>query len=72
MSQENEYIHLRVPKVISDIINKMSFDSGMSKQDICRHMIFSMIEKKYNLNPVTELDKLKKEISNEKTNFITT
>lgn len=71
MKEYNELIHLRIPQGLSDILNKMAFDTGMSKQELCRLMIYSYFERKYNLNIATDIHQIKKEISNEKTNFIT-
>ena len=47
MRDNNELLHLRIPIALSDIINKMSFDTGMSKQEVCRLMLYSFIEMRF-------------------------
>lgn len=70
MSRENEYIHFRIPPILSDILNKISFDTGMSKQDIIRHMIIERIEQKYNVDLLMDINEIKNKIlQNEKTNL---
>ena len=64
---ENEYIHFRIPKVMSEMLNKMSFDTGMSKQEIIRQMIYKAIEEKYKKNPILQIDEIQKQIINETT-----
>ena len=64
---ENEYIHFRIPKVMSEMLNKMSFDTGMSKQEIIRQMIYKAIEQKYQKNPITQIEEIQKQIINETT-----
>lgn len=62
MSAENEYIHFRITKVLSTILNKISFDTGMSKQDIIRHMIIDRISEKYNIDLLMNPNEIKNKI----------
>lgn len=64
---ENEYIHFRIPRVMSEMLNKLSFDTGMSKQEIIRQMIYKAIEEKYNKNPITQIQEIQKQIIDETT-----
>lgn len=64
MSSENEYIHFRITKVLSTILNKISFDTGMSKQDIIRHMIIDRISEKYNIDLLMSPNEIKNKILN--------
>lgn len=64
MSAENEYIHFRITKVLSTILNKISFDTGMSKQDIIRHMIIDRISEKYNIDLLMSPNEIKNKILN--------
>ena len=67
MSGENEYIHFRITKVLSEILNKISFDTGMSKQDIIRHMIIDRISQKYDIDLLMDMNEIKNKIlQNEK------
>ena len=68
MSGENEYIHFRITKVLSEILNKISFDTGMCKQDIIRHMIIDRISEKYDIDLLMDINEIKNKIlQNEKT-----
>ena len=62
MSGENEYIHFRITKVLSTILNKISFDTGMSKQDIIRHMIIDRISEKYDIDLLMSPNEIKNKI----------
>ena len=64
MSAENEYIHFRITKVLSTILNKISFDTGMSKQDIIRQMIIDRISEKYNIDLLMSPNEIKNKILN--------
>lgn len=69
-SSDNELIHFRITKVLSDILNKISFDTGMSKQDVIRQMIIDRIEQKYNIDLLMDINEIKNKIlQNEKTNL---
>jgi hypothetical protein len=69
MSGENEYIHFRITKILSEILNKISFDTGMSKQDIIRQMIIDRISEKYDVDLLMDINQIKNKILNhEKTN----
>ena len=64
----NELIHFRITKVLSEILNKISFDTGMSKQDIIRHMIIDRISEKYDIDLLMDINEIKNKIlQNEKT-----
>jgi hypothetical protein len=70
MSGENEYIHFRITKILSEILNKISFDTGMSKQDIIRQMIIDRISQKYEIDLLMDINEIRQKIiNNEKTNF---
>lgn len=70
MSGENEYIHFRITKILSEILNKISFDTGMSKQDIIRQMIIDRISQKYDIDLLMDINEIRQKIiNNEKTNF---
>lgn len=62
MSGENEYIHFRITKVLSTILNKISFDTGMSKQDIIRQMIIDRIAQKYNIDLLMNANEIQNKI----------
>jgi len=64
MSGENEYIHFRITKILSEILNKISFDTGMSKQDIIRQMIIDRISEKYNVDLLMDVNEIKNKILN--------
>ena len=69
-SSDNELIHFRITKFLSDILNKISFDTGMSKQDVIRQMIIDRIEQKYNIDLLMDINEIKNKIlQNEKTNL---
>lgn len=69
-SSDNELIHFRITKVLSDILNKISFDTGMSKQDVIRQMIIDRIEQKYNIDLLMDINEIRNKIlQNEKTNL---
>jgi len=68
MSGENEYIHFRITKILSEILNKISFDTGMSKQDIIRQMIIDRISEKYDIDLLMDINEIKNKIlTHEKT-----
>jgi len=67
MKDSSEIIHFRIPKFLSEIINKISFDTGMSKQEIIRQMIYKAVEQKYQKNPITQIEEIQKQIINETT-----
>ena len=60
----NELIHFRITKVLSTILNKISFDTGMSKQDIIRQMIIDRISEKYNIDLLMSPNEIKNKILN--------
>lgn len=60
----NELIHFRITKVLSTILNKISFDTGMSKQDIIRHMIIDRISEKYDIDLLMNPNEIKNKILN--------
>jgi len=62
MSGENEYIHFRITKILSEILNKISFDTGMSKQDIIRQMIIDRISEKYDIDLLMDMNQIKNKI----------
>jgi predicted DNA-binding protein len=64
MSGENEYIHFRITKILSEILNKISFDTGMSKQDIIRKMIIDRISQKYDVDLLMDVNEIKNKILN--------
>ena len=64
----NELIHFRITKVLSEILNKISFDTGMSKQDVIRQMIIDKISQKYDIDLLMDINEIKNKIlQNEKT-----
>lgn len=60
----NELIHFRITKILSTILNKISFDTGMSKQDIIRHMIIDRISEKYDIDLLMNPNEIKNKILN--------
>ena len=70
MNNNNELIHFRITKILSDILNKISFDTGMSKQDVIRQMIMDRIAQKYDIDLLMDINEIKNKIQqNEKTNL---
>lgn len=69
MARTMDYIHFRISPVIHDIIAKISFDTGLSKQDVIRQMIINQITEKYNINLLMDMQQIKEKIQNEKTNL---
>jgi hypothetical protein len=66
----NELIHFRITKVLSEILNKISFDTGMSKQDVIRQMIIDKISAKYDIDLLMDMNEIKNKIlNNEKTTY---
>jgi len=64
MRAESEIIHLRIPRNLSDILNKLAFDSGMSKQDILRYMVFKQLEVKFEVsNLILDIEKIKNQLN---------
>lgn len=61
----NEIIHLRIANSLYDIINKISHESGLSKQDVVRQMIISQLETKYGDNLMMNINHVKNQIKNE-------
>ena len=61
----NEIIHLRIARSLYDIINKLSHESGLSKQDVIRQMIISQLETKYGDNIMMNISQVKQQIKNE-------
>lgn len=61
----NEIIHLRIARSLYDIINKLSHETGLSKQDIIRQMIISQLETKYGDNLMINIKSVKNQIRNE-------
>ena len=64
-NQMNEIIHLRIARSLYDIINKLSHESGLSKQDVIRQMIISQLETKYGDNIMMNISQVKQQIKNE-------
>ena len=52
-------IHLRIPAVMLDKLNEESFATGISKQDLIRASIKSMLEKKYEKDLFMQPDQIK-------------
>jgi hypothetical protein len=70
MNNNNELIHFRITKILSDVLNKISFDTGMSKQDVIRQMIMDRIAQKYDIDLLMDINEIKNKIQqNEKTNL---
>ena len=63
-NNNNELIHFRITKVLSEILNKISFDTGMSKQDVIRQMIMEKISQKYNVDLLMDINEIKNKILN--------
>jgi len=61
-NNNNELIHFRVTKVLSEILNKISFDTGMSKQDVIRQMIIDKISAKYDIDLLMDINEIKQKI----------
>lgn len=69
MSRTYDFIHLRISPVVHDHINKISFESGISKQAIIRQMINKCLTDIYGADVVLESNKINKQIHNEKINL---
>jgi len=68
-NNNNELIHFRITKVLSEILNKISFDTGMSKQDVIRQMIIDKISAKYDVDLLMDVNEIKNKIlQNDKKN----
>jgi hypothetical protein len=63
-NNNNELIHFRITKVLSEILNKISFDTGMSKQDVIRQMIIDKISAKYDVDLLMDVNEIKNKILN--------
>jgi predicted DNA-binding protein len=63
-NNNNELIHFRITKVLSEILNKISFDTGMSKQDVIRQMIIDRISEKYDVDLLMDVNEIKNKILN--------
>lgn len=61
----NDIIHLRIARSLYDIINKLSHETGLSKQDVIRQMIISQLETKYGDNIMMNMKDVKHQIKNE-------
>jgi len=61
-NNNNELIHFRITKVLSEILNKISFDTGMSKQDVIRQMIIDKISAKYDVDLLMDVNEIKNKI----------
>jgi hypothetical protein len=61
-NNNNELIHFRITKVLSEILNKISFDTGMSKQDVIRQMIIDKISAKYDVDMLMDINEIKNKI----------
>ena len=59
-------IHLRIPAVMLDKLNEESFATGVSKQDLIRASIKTMLEKKYDKDLFMQSEEIKPKFSNEK------
>ena len=70
MNNNNELIHFRITKILSDVLNKISFDTGISKQDVIRQMIMDRIAQRYDIDLLMDINEIKNKIQqNEKTNL---
>jgi hypothetical protein len=67
-NNNNELIHFRITKVLSEILNKISFDTGMSKQDVIRQMIIDKISAKYDVDLLMDVNEIKNKILNHEKN----
>jgi hypothetical protein len=61
----NDIIHLRIARSLYDIINKLSHETGLSKQDVIRQMIISQLETKYGDNIMMNMKDVKTQIKQE-------
>jgi len=61
----NDIIHLRIARSLYDIINKLSHETGLSKQDVIRQMIISQLETKYGDNIMMNMKDVKTQIKKE-------
>ena len=61
----NDIIHLRIARSLYDIINKLSHETGLSKQDVIRQMIISQLETKYGDNIMMNMKDVKIQIKQE-------
>jgi hypothetical protein len=61
----NDIIHLRIARSLYDIINKLSHETGLSKQDVIRQMIISQLETKYGDNIMMNMKYVKTQIKQE-------
>jgi len=61
----NDIIHLRIARSLYDIINKLSHETGLSKQDVIRQMIISQLETKYGDNIMINMKDVKTQIKKE-------
>jgi len=57
-------VHLRLPHLMLDKLNEESFATGLSKQELIRAAIKSMLEKKYDKDLFMEHDQIKPNYKN--------
>ena len=57
-----EFIHFRCPRILADLLNKESFSTGLSKQDVLRQIIKKHYSEQYGLDVMLEQDRLRKQI----------
>ena len=59
-------IHLRIPAVMLDKLNEESFATGVSKQDLIRASIKTMLEKKYDKDLFMQSEEIKPKFNDNK------
>jgi hypothetical protein len=57
-----ELIHFRCPRILADLLNKESFTTGLSKQDVLRSIIKKHYSDQFGMDVMLEQERLRKTI----------
>jgi len=64
--EQADFVHLRIPRFVADLIARESFQSGVSKQEVVRQILRKHFSERYGADVILDSDKVRKTIENQK------
>jgi len=65
IANDQQFVHLRVPKFMYELLARESFISGLSRQEVIRQMIKRCLNEKYQCDILLRSDKVREQIEKE-------
>lgn len=64
--EQAEFLHLRIPRFVGDLIARESFQSCISKQEVVRQILRKHFSERYGADVLLDSEKVRRIIENQK------